>query len=140
MEIEITQRHINQGTPGTGRDCAIARAMKEQLSLVMGRVPDVYVDKSKVISEFVARFDTNKALVSPVTITISPYFPNAARIERDYSYAQMMPMAQIMDEDKTPDYTVTAPYPKSHFEEMYNKYHYGTEMVPKFKPYPYGTY
>lgn len=83
----------------TGSDCAIARAIKEQLSLQLRRIPDVYVDRSTVaidgrfmpatpeISEFVKKFDKDKSLVSPVTITISPYIPYIRNVEPMKSFS-----------------------------------------------------
>ncbi len=131
MEIEITQRHINQGRPQSGQDCAIARAMKEQLSLHLGRVPYVYVDSRHIvidgvpmpatqeISEFLKKFDTDKSLVSPITITISPYFPQMNPREYEYSkYGNQMSSSgmppQMMEH--------TAPY----------NYNYTKMVMPKF--------
>lgn len=108
MQIEITQPHINQGRSGSATDCAIARAMKEQLSLEMGRVPHVYVNASVVaidgrtipatpeISDFVSRFDKDKSLVSPVNITISPcYFAQSGMFQ--HQYASVKPSMMLMD-------------------------------------------
>lgn len=117
MQIEITQRHINEGTQRTGRDCAIARALIEQGArnvwvghhVLLGAVARVNGGEfvlGKEAEEFIQKFDENKSLVSPITITLtpSPYFPHSHNMptpEYAYStYASLKPM-MVYDEVAT---------------------------------------
>ncbi len=154
MQIEITQRNIDQGRQSSGRDCAIARAMKEQLSLVMGRVPDVWVDRNRVvvdgrmspatpeIHEFVSKFDHDKALVSPIVITLSPYFPDSHGMSPydRYAYVGAKPDMMVFDEGAAPSHSVTMAYPDNHYEKMYNEYKFKNAPMPKFPTGDWGKY
>lgn len=97
MHIQVTQRNIDEGTQQSRIDCAVARSIKDKIG---GAVPvNVYQQGAFVghqrfeVGEkgrrFIELFDTDKKLVEPTDLTLSPYF-GAAENVHDYHYQKYM--------------------------------------------------
>ncbi len=133
MDIQVSQRHIDQGKQHSYDDCAVARALREKghRQVLVGlhdhyspwggngrrlaKVDGELFVLSDQATEFVNRFDKAKELVAPTTLTLSPYFPNQSAVYEMMAYqmkhqvVKMPPMAaMVFDEGKMPDAPVTA--------------------------------
>lgn len=101
MQIEITQQNIDEGRQNNAVDCAIARAFKERgaksvyvcnllgrLGRVVAKVDGNVYTLGNAGEAFVHKFDEAKSLVSPIVLTLSPYFSHSSLLSSDsYAYS-----------------------------------------------------
>lgn len=129
MQVHITQKDIDEGSQGSATDCAIARALRrEGIRASVAVVPSPYgygmvsmaVDQmgrkfelGEAGKMFIEQFDHDKKSVAPVTLTLSPFFPNSHSLRREMAYSvKLKPMPQMfIDEGKVPD-SITTEYMK----------------------------
>lgn len=160
MDIQITQRHIDQGRQHSYQDCAVAQAFREKghhnvLVGIQERSPwgighrrlakvdgQTFVLDEKA-TEFVNNFDRDKRLVAPTTLTLSPYFPERAGLEDAYHYhaMAMKPKMQpfVMSEGTIDEMAVTATSVMMGYNKGYPKYQYGVDYGPMPKMSMYTT-
>lgn len=140
-EIDIEQRHIDEGSQGSSSDCAIARAIKERTGeRVHVNSMSAFVDHQRFdIGEkgrhFIEQFDKSKSLVSPTQLTLSPYFPTANSMRE---YEAQMYHHQVMKYSSNKFFTLSP--------EIVDQWKDGevppmmtTTVQYKYKPYAFGV-
>lgn len=88
MKIEVTQKHIDEGTPMNSKDCAIARAIKDVVGkdaevavsqfCYLVRMPDgreISVMTTPEMFGFISNFDRNKAEAKPFVFEMPQLSP-----------------------------------------------------------------
>lgn len=139
------------GTQKAGRDCAIARALGTmgirgawvgfERNFMTGREEAIARIGPAIYSlgeegrEFIKRFDSDKRLVAPTTLTLSPYFSHQLSL-RQMAYAKPMMPPFVMSEGTIEDTPVTATSVMIDHSQGYPKYQYGVDYgtMPKFSP------
>lgn len=101
MRLDITQRNIDEGSQDSSRNCAIARAIRDTgASDVIVSSDVAYIEHNRFDlgdegREFVRRFDADKSLVSPIQLTISPYFGSSQAVYQWRVVRPSMSMAPL---------------------------------------------
>ena len=93
MQVDVRQEHIDAGTRGDTRGCAIARALQDMgfKDISVGPFAAFIEGKAYMLSheasKFVYNFDTGREQVKPVTLTLSPYFADRDQLGMEMAYA-----------------------------------------------------